>query len=186
LPTTTPCPHLGLSYDRSLLRTEPDEEHRCYAQLPPAVIDAEHQRAFCLTSEHVICPFFIHPNRSEPPPEDEEEDLEEFVESLLSNKPVKVEEEGDLSKEELLKKFGIKAPDDDLIDNFVSNVIVPDTDELKNLEDEFRDKITKFLEGEDDIQSFSLDLSVEYDEGYVCTCNVDLYPKKKFGIIKKM
>ena len=73
MPTTTPCPHLGLSYDRSLLRTEPDEEHRCYAQLPPAAIDVEHQRAFCLTSEHVNCPFFIHPNRAAPPPEDEEE-----------------------------------------------------------------------------------------------------------------
>jgi hypothetical protein len=57
-----------------LLRTEPDEEHRCYAQLPPAAIDVEHQRAFCLTSEHVNCPFFIHPNRAEPLLEDNEDD----------------------------------------------------------------------------------------------------------------
>ena len=115
---------------------------------------------------------------------DEEVDLEEFVESLL-NKQKKVEEEENLSKEELLKKLGIKAPDDDLIDNFVSSVITPDADELKNLEDEFREKITKFLEGERDIRNFLLDLSVEYNDGYVCKCHVDLFPKKKLGIIKK-
>ncbi len=118
--------------------------------------------------------------------EEDEEDLEKFMESLVNNQK-KVKEEENLSRDELLEKFGIKTPDDELINNFVSSVIAPSDDELKNLENEFKEKITKFLREEDDIQSYSLDLSVEYneDEGYICKCHVDLIPKKKFGIIKK-
>lgn len=117
--------------------------------------------------------------------DEENEDLEKFVELLLNKK--KKEEEENLSREELLEKFGIKTPDNELIDNFVNSVLVPSDDELKNLENEFKEKITKFLREEDDIQSYSLDLSVKYneDEGYICKCHVDLIPKKKFGIIKK-
>ncbi len=115
----------------------------------------------------------------------EEEDLDDFVESLLNKQKTVREEEENLSKEELLKKLGIKAPDEDLIDDFVNSVIVPDAEELKNLEEEFREKITKFLEGEPDIQNFVLNLSVEYKDGYICNCNVDIFPKRKLGIIKK-
>ncbi len=115
---------------------------------------------------------------------DEEEDLDEFVESLI-NKQKKIDEEENLSKEELLKKLGIKLPDDELIDNFVSSVIAPDEDELKNLEEEFKEKIERFLKGEENIQSYTINLSVEYDDGYICKCNIELIPKKKLGIIKK-
>jgi len=82
VPNTTPCPHLGLAYDRSLLRTEPDGDHRCYAQLPPAPIDLAHQEAYCLTAEHVNCPFYIHPVGTEGP-EGEEEDVRAWQKAYL-------------------------------------------------------------------------------------------------------
>jgi len=69
------CPHLGLSSDPSLIRTEPDEAHRCYAQIPPGEPDQERQQAYCFGSEHVNCPFYIAPR-----PEDSAIELEDDIE----------------------------------------------------------------------------------------------------------
>lgn len=57
-PTPNLCPHLGLAGDRTVVRTQPNVGHRCYAQTPPAGADAEQQTAFCLTDRHPACPFY--------------------------------------------------------------------------------------------------------------------------------
>jgi hypothetical protein len=120
--------------------------------------------------------------------DEEEEDLEEFMESLLLNKQKeskKVEEEENLSKEELLKKFGIKLPDEDSIENLISDVVAPSNEELEDLTNEIAEKIKKFLEKEEDIDNFDMDISVVFNEGYVCEGKITIVPKKKFGLIKK-
>lgn len=50
-----PCPHLGLSDDETVSRTEPSPGHRCYARRPPAVIDPETQAEFCLSGHYAAC-----------------------------------------------------------------------------------------------------------------------------------
>ncbi len=49
------CPHLGLSGDRTVSRTQPDAAHRCFAQTPPAAPDGAHQAGFCLAATHPSC-----------------------------------------------------------------------------------------------------------------------------------
>lgn len=57
------CPYLGLAGDRTLIRTDPDQLHRCHAQTPPGAPDDDFQRAFCLTDAHISCPFYAQPKR---------------------------------------------------------------------------------------------------------------------------
>ncbi|MCO6452369.1 MAG: PD40 domain-containing protein [Caldilineales bacterium] len=59
--STSICPHLGLSGDRTLLRSGPDERHRCYAQTPPGEPELKHQEWFCFSSDHVRCQFYVAP-----------------------------------------------------------------------------------------------------------------------------
>jgi hypothetical protein len=58
-PAPTTCPHLGLASDRTLVRTQPDAAHRCYAQTPIAAPDEMHQAAFCLSVAHPSCPHYV-------------------------------------------------------------------------------------------------------------------------------
>lgn len=64
----TICPHLGLTDDRTVTRTQSDAGHRCYVQTPPAAVDVAHQTAFCLTADHPACPFYAPPAARHPPP----------------------------------------------------------------------------------------------------------------------
>jgi hypothetical protein len=116
---------------------------------------------------------------------DEDDDLEEFMESLLSKQKESKAEEENLSKEELLTKLGIRLPDDDSIENLISNVVAPSNEELEDLTNEITEKIRKFLEREEDIGNFDMDISVVFNEGYVCEGKITIVPKKKFGLIKK-
>ena len=58
-PSSSICPHLGLAGDRTLVRTLPDANHRCYARTPPGVPDTGHQIAWCLTPQHAGCPYYV-------------------------------------------------------------------------------------------------------------------------------
>ncbi|UXM84323.1 DUF2226 domain-containing protein [Methanococcus aeolicus] len=116
---------------------------------------------------------------------EEDEDLNEFMDSLLANNEKKKEEEEHLSKEELMKKLGIRMPDDELIDNYINLISKPTPEELLNLKKDFEEKIHKIISNEENISSYSLDVSVEYDNRYICRCNIEIMPKKKMGFIKK-
>ena len=121
----------------------------------------------------------------------DEENLGEFISDLSKKKempPITNEnDENDepLCKEELLKKLGIHAPNDDMIDNIIQNVLVPDAYELKNMEDDLKEKISEFLKNQKDIQNFLINISLEYNQRYICECKIKLEPKKRFGIIKR-
>jgi hypothetical protein len=52
------CPFLGLAAERSLVLTEPSDEHRCFVQGQPLAPHSEHQHAFCLSEAHVRCPIY--------------------------------------------------------------------------------------------------------------------------------
>jgi hypothetical protein len=119
--------------------------------------------------------------------DEDDDDLEEFMESLLLNKQKDAEkaEEENLSKEELLKKLGIKLPDEDSIDNLINNVTAPSNEELSDLTRDIVEKIKKFLEREKDIDNFNMDVSVVFNNGYACEGKITIFPKRKLGFIKK-
>ncbi len=62
------CPHLGLAGDRTLVRSQPDAAHRCYAQAGEPSPDLAYQAAYCMTDVHAGCPFFQAPAAPPPPP----------------------------------------------------------------------------------------------------------------------
>jgi len=94
-------------------------------------------------------------------------------------------EEPKLSREELLKKFGIQPPDEDMVNRIIQDITVPDASDLKKIEEELKEKIENSLKGISDIENFLVSISVKYDDGYSCICNVKITPKKVFGVIKK-
>jgi hypothetical protein len=59
--TPPSCPFVGLAGDRTLLRSVPDDAHRCYALEPPGSPDGEYQKGFCLSRKHTQCPFYQSP-----------------------------------------------------------------------------------------------------------------------------
>ncbi len=62
-----PCPWLGVEQDRDIRLAEPDETHLCYGQKPPADIELDYQRRYCLTDRHSTCPHYREPPAPAPP-----------------------------------------------------------------------------------------------------------------------
>ena len=93
-------------------------------------------------------------------------------------------------RDELLKKLGIKLPDDDFIENIINETFVPDKAELREMEKNATEKLSKnlfdMLKEQDIIDEYVLDVEVEYENGaYIYKCKICLIPKRSFGIIKK-
>jgi hypothetical protein len=53
------CPYLGLLHDPTQHRDEPTAEHCCCHLGQQDRIDLAHQRVFCLTADHRICPWLM-------------------------------------------------------------------------------------------------------------------------------
>lgn len=51
------CPHLGLAAQPFQHAGQPDDQHRCYANLARERIDRGHQQRFCLSTAYRRCPF---------------------------------------------------------------------------------------------------------------------------------
>jgi len=92
-------------------------------------------------------------------------------------------EDKPLNKEELLKKFNIRMPDEDVIDNIIKEIFTPSCEDLENIKNDLIEKISKYLKTYEEIKSFEIDLDVYYKEGeYYCKCNVKLKFKKTLGL----
>ena len=55
--TLKTCPQLGLAAEPFQHAGQPDDEHRCYANLTRERIDRGHQQRFCLSTSYRRCPF---------------------------------------------------------------------------------------------------------------------------------
>ncbi|MBE7474467.1 MAG: hypothetical protein DPW09_18480 [Anaerolineae bacterium] len=53
------CPFLGLCDDRDSRFSYPETAHCCFAVEPVAVIELQHQAAFCFSQEYRACPRFV-------------------------------------------------------------------------------------------------------------------------------
>ena len=60
------CPHLGLADDPTLMRSQADAAHRCYAVSPPGTPTLEYQGEYCLLARHAVCPHFVRVDPSAP------------------------------------------------------------------------------------------------------------------------
>jgi len=116
-----------------------------------------------------------------------------FGEGNKSSKNLKGEDEGcggNPERDELLKKLGIKLPDDEYIDNLISKTFEPDKLELRTMEktaiDELSCNLFDILKEQDMIHDYALNVEVEYENGiYHYRCNVILIPKRTLGVLKK-
>ncbi len=57
------CPHLKLAGEQR----QPDEGHRCHAQVPPALPDRDHQLRYCF-GEYTACALYMRAARAADPP----------------------------------------------------------------------------------------------------------------------
>jgi len=71
----TMCPHIGLEDDPATSLGYPSAWNCCHRAKPIAVAGLDHQRAYCLTAKHTICPLFLEPEGSPMPAELQAQDI---------------------------------------------------------------------------------------------------------------
>jgi len=107
----------------------------------------------------------------------------------ISIEDVKIEEtlsEDDLalSREELLKKFGLKDPDEEWVESILKEYYAPSFDELLILKKELENEIVKICSKIKGIKKINVSLEVSWeDETYIIEGDVIVVTKKVLGII---
>jgi len=69
------CPHIGLEDDPATSLGYPSAWNFCHHAKPIAVAHLDHQRAYCLTAKHTICPLFLKSENSPMPAELQAQDI---------------------------------------------------------------------------------------------------------------
>jgi hypothetical protein len=106
---------------------------------------------------------------------------------MLANEP---------SKEELLKKLGIRPPTDEEIQKIVNNAFMNtynginesnEFDELTTLKNEVCEKLELFMMGQENVEKYVIETSVKYAKNnrYLCDYILKIKPKKICGILCK-
>jgi len=92
--------------------------------------------------------------------------------------------EEDISREELMKKLGIKTVNDDMIENLLEDVFEPSKAEISAIESELLEKINDYLEENTDVTKFDSELSIEYnDEGeFIAECFITTTSDSEYGV----
>ncbi|WP_456471529.1 DUF2226 domain-containing protein [Methanocaldococcus sp.] len=112
-----------------------------------------------------------------------------YPDAKLEVKRIKKDKEEELevlSRDELLKKLGIKEPDEKWVEEVIEEVFRPTTEELLEVQNEIRDSILKILSKYNEIENTNLDVKASWEQGrYIIDVYLDVYPKKVLGFIKK-
>ncbi len=72
----TMCPHIGLKDDPATSLGYPSAWNYCHRAKPIAVAGLDHQRTYCLSAKHMLCPLFLEPEGTPMPAELQAQDLE--------------------------------------------------------------------------------------------------------------
>ena len=69
--TNTPriCPFIGIRGDATTYSQFPSRQNHCHVPVHPEPIQPDHQRAYCLTTEHLQCPVYRQEGAVNLPPE---------------------------------------------------------------------------------------------------------------------
>jgi len=88
-----------------------------------------------------------------------------------------------LSREKLLKKFGLKDPDEEWVESILREYYAPSFDELLNLKKEIEDEIVKICGNIDGVKKVNVSLEVSWEDGtYIIEGDVIIVTKKILGI----
>ena len=72
----TMCQHIGLADDPATSLGYPSAWNYCHRAKPIAVAGLDHQRTYCLSAKHMLCPLFLEPEGTPMPAELQAQDLE--------------------------------------------------------------------------------------------------------------
>ncbi len=115
------------------------------------------------------------------------EDSSEHEEIAAIAEEIKEESEmSEVSREELLKKLGIKEPDENWIETLLEDVFRPSDEELEELKEKIESEIVNKIKILDGVSDVSVDLKIKWENGrYYIFGDVNVKRKKILGIIKK-
>ncbi|ABR54227.1 conserved hypothetical protein [Methanococcus vannielii SB] len=103
--------------------------------------------------------------------ENQNESTEKNLDNLNSFEKPKIEEES-ISRDELMKKLGIKTVNDEMIENLLEDIFEPTKIELESIKAELLEKITEYLKNNNEISEFNVKLAITYDKEFNADCNV--------------
>ncbi|ENN96358.1 hypothetical protein J422_02719 [Methanocaldococcus villosus KIN24-T80] len=107
---------------------------------------------------------------------EEEKKISEFLKKDLEN----------LSRDELLKKLGIKEPDEDWVDGIIKDFLKPSMEDLLDLKTLIENEIKKSLKELDIVEDVLVSININWENGnYIVVGHVNVIRKKLFGLIKK-
>ncbi|XRO75578.1 DUF2226 domain-containing protein [Methanocaldococcus sp. 28A] len=102
--------------------------------------------------------------------------------SILGN----AEEVTELSREELLKRLGLKEPDENWIEAILEEFVKPSDEELQELKKKIENEIIEKLKNIDGVDDVTLDINVKWENSrYFIFGDVNIKREKILGIIKK-
>ncbi|HIP16725.1 MAG TPA: DUF2226 domain-containing protein [Methanothermococcus okinawensis] len=91
-----------------------------------------------------------------------------------------------LSREELLKRFGLKDPDEEWVEKVIETAIKPTFEEILHLKKEIEYDIAKKLKSNKDIKNFELCLELSWEGGlYYINGEIKINRKKLLGFVPK-
>lgn len=93
-------------------------------------------------------------------------------------------EDENISREELMKKLGIRSPKEEDIENLLEDIFEPSKTELEAIRSELFDKISDYLEENEEISEFEVNLAVTYEGKFSANCSIDTVPVYMFGVMK--
>ncbi|MBA2858043.1 hypothetical protein HNP93_000744 [Methanococcus maripaludis] len=117
----------------------------------------------------------------------EVKDFNEYLEKDDSETENSQKVEEDISREDLMKKLGIRTPTDDMIENLLDDVFEPSKTEMGAIENELLEKINDYFNENSAILEFETELSIEYsdDDEFIATCCVNTTSDENSEVIKK-
>ncbi|XRP97318.1 DUF2226 domain-containing protein [Methanocaldococcus sp. 16A] len=129
--------------------------------------------------------------------EDEKKEIKKEIDRKMEQDSVSIsetdsslgkveEEEAELSREELLKKLGLKDPDENWIEAILEDFVKPSDEELQDLKKKIEKEIIEKLKNIDGVDDVKPDINVKWENGrYFIFGDVNVKRKKILGIIKK-
>ncbi|WP_245528134.1 DUF2226 domain-containing protein [Methanocaldococcus vulcanius] len=112
---------------------------------------------------------------------EDEKEKEENKELQEEQMPI-----NEVSREELLKKLGIKEPDEDWVETILEEVFSPSEEELEELKEKLCKEIVERIKMMDGIEDVKPELKIKWENGrYYLFGDIHVKRKRILGIIKK-
>ena len=121
----------------------------------------------------------------------EETEESKEIKEVKDEKPQEEDQESlekldELSREELLKKLGIKEPDDTWVETILEDVFRPSEEELKELKQKIEKEIVDKIKEIKGVGSVDTDINVKWENGrYYIFGDVNIKRKRILGLIRK-